>query len=220
MVTCDGARASHDLIARLDKLAARPGYQRICSVGWELAHGSERPSPCRTLSDQHQAVPATRKGAPGARGTPATRPGSRAAAIPQPETRPINSPPDLASPGQLPRESSRLGGGEAEFPTGAARPRRGRSSEAVYGPQPDVTFHPGEAVHDQDRLASQDRRAAMIAVTGGQHRACDEGRAASKAVGVGWSWPWWHSGGSALGHVVLLRLLYLVVTVLTHQSHW
>src|SRR6185503_2305168 len=44
IVTCDGARASHDLIARLDKLAARPGYQRICSVGWELAHGSERPS--------------------------------------------------------------------------------------------------------------------------------------------------------------------------------
>jgi len=32
-----------------------------------------------------------------------------------------------------------------------------------------VTFHPGEAVHDQDRLASQDRRAAMTALTGGQH---------------------------------------------------
>jgi hypothetical protein len=27
---------SHDLIARLDKLAARPGYQLIYSVGWEL----------------------------------------------------------------------------------------------------------------------------------------------------------------------------------------
>ena len=36
MVTCDGAGASHDLIARLDKLAARPGYQLIYSVGWEL----------------------------------------------------------------------------------------------------------------------------------------------------------------------------------------
>jgi hypothetical protein len=36
MVTCDGAGASHDLIARLDKLAARPGYQVIYSVGWEL----------------------------------------------------------------------------------------------------------------------------------------------------------------------------------------
>jgi hypothetical protein len=36
MVTCDGAGASHDLIARLDKLAARPGYQLICSAGWEL----------------------------------------------------------------------------------------------------------------------------------------------------------------------------------------
>jgi hypothetical protein len=37
MVTCDGAGASHDLIARLDKLASRPGYQVIYSVGWELS---------------------------------------------------------------------------------------------------------------------------------------------------------------------------------------
>jgi hypothetical protein len=36
MVTCDGAGASHGLIARLDALAARPGYQVIYSVGWEL----------------------------------------------------------------------------------------------------------------------------------------------------------------------------------------
>jgi hypothetical protein len=36
MVTCDGAGASHDLIARLDKLAARRGYQVIYPVGWEL----------------------------------------------------------------------------------------------------------------------------------------------------------------------------------------
>jgi hypothetical protein len=36
MVTCDGAGASHDLITRLDTLAARPGYQVIYSVGWEL----------------------------------------------------------------------------------------------------------------------------------------------------------------------------------------
>jgi hypothetical protein len=36
MVTCDGAGASHGLIARLDTLAARPGYQAIYSVGWEL----------------------------------------------------------------------------------------------------------------------------------------------------------------------------------------
>ncbi len=38
MVTCDGAGASHDLIARLDKLAARPGYQVTYSVGWELGN--------------------------------------------------------------------------------------------------------------------------------------------------------------------------------------
>jgi hypothetical protein len=41
MVTADGAGASHDLIARLDTLAARPGYQLIYSVGWELG-GRER----------------------------------------------------------------------------------------------------------------------------------------------------------------------------------
>ena len=36
MVTCDGAGASHALIARLDTLAARRGYQLIYSVGWVL----------------------------------------------------------------------------------------------------------------------------------------------------------------------------------------
>jgi len=36
MVTVDGAGASHDLIAHLDKLAARPGHQLIYSVGWAL----------------------------------------------------------------------------------------------------------------------------------------------------------------------------------------
>jgi len=36
MVTADGAGASHGLIERLDQLAARPGYQLIYSVGWEL----------------------------------------------------------------------------------------------------------------------------------------------------------------------------------------
>ena len=36
MVTFDGAGASHGLIARLDKLAARPGHQLIYSVGWDL----------------------------------------------------------------------------------------------------------------------------------------------------------------------------------------
>jgi hypothetical protein len=35
-VTVDGAGASHDLVKRLDKLAARPGYQLTWSVGWEL----------------------------------------------------------------------------------------------------------------------------------------------------------------------------------------
>jgi hypothetical protein len=36
MVTCDGAGASHGLIARLDALASRPGHQLVYSVGWDL----------------------------------------------------------------------------------------------------------------------------------------------------------------------------------------
>jgi len=36
MVTCDGAGASHALIACLDKLASRPGHQLIYSAGWDL----------------------------------------------------------------------------------------------------------------------------------------------------------------------------------------
>jgi Transposase DDE domain group 1 len=41
MITCDGAGASHDLIARLDQLASRRGYQVTWSVGWDLG-GRER----------------------------------------------------------------------------------------------------------------------------------------------------------------------------------
>jgi hypothetical protein len=36
MVTADGAGASHALITKLDKLAARRGYELTYSVGWEL----------------------------------------------------------------------------------------------------------------------------------------------------------------------------------------
>jgi hypothetical protein len=36
MITTDGAGASHDLIAHLDKLAARRGYQPTYSAGWAL----------------------------------------------------------------------------------------------------------------------------------------------------------------------------------------
>jgi hypothetical protein len=35
-ITRDGAGASHDLIAHLGKLAARPGCQVIYSAGWDL----------------------------------------------------------------------------------------------------------------------------------------------------------------------------------------
>ena len=37
MITRERAGASHDLIAHLDKLAARPGYQVIYSARWMLA---------------------------------------------------------------------------------------------------------------------------------------------------------------------------------------
>jgi hypothetical protein len=36
MVTCDGAWASHDLVAHLDKLASRRGFALTWSVDWEL----------------------------------------------------------------------------------------------------------------------------------------------------------------------------------------
>ena len=36
MVTVDGAGASHGLIARLDELASRRGYELTYSVGWAL----------------------------------------------------------------------------------------------------------------------------------------------------------------------------------------
>jgi hypothetical protein len=42
MVTCDGAGASHDLIARLDQLASRRGYQVTWSVGWDLGDRERR----------------------------------------------------------------------------------------------------------------------------------------------------------------------------------
>ena len=42
MVTCDGAGGSHGLIAGLDELAARRGYQLTYSVGWELGERERR----------------------------------------------------------------------------------------------------------------------------------------------------------------------------------
>ncbi len=44
MVTADGAGASHGLIARLDELAARRGYELVYSVGWVLGE-RERAAP-------------------------------------------------------------------------------------------------------------------------------------------------------------------------------
>jgi len=53
MVTCDGAGASHDLITRLDKLAARPGHHLIYSVGWALGQ-REKTAISRVLEETWQ----------------------------------------------------------------------------------------------------------------------------------------------------------------------
>jgi hypothetical protein len=50
MVTADGAGASHDLIARLDALAARRGYELTYSVGWVL--GERERAALRLVPDQ------------------------------------------------------------------------------------------------------------------------------------------------------------------------
>ena len=43
MVTCDGAGASHALVAHLDKLADRRGFELTYSVGWVLGERERRP---------------------------------------------------------------------------------------------------------------------------------------------------------------------------------
>jgi len=50
MVTVDGAGASHGLVRHLDKLAARPGYQLVYSVGWAL--GEREKAALRLVPEQ------------------------------------------------------------------------------------------------------------------------------------------------------------------------
>jgi Transposase DDE domain group 1 len=50
MITTDGAGASHDLIAHLDKLAARPGYQLLYSAGSAL--GEREKTALRLVPEQ------------------------------------------------------------------------------------------------------------------------------------------------------------------------
>ena len=50
MVTCDGAGASHALVTRLDKLAARRGYELTYSVGWAL--GEREKTALRLVPEQ------------------------------------------------------------------------------------------------------------------------------------------------------------------------
>ena len=62
MVTCDGAGASHGLIARLDALAARPGHQLIYSVGWDLGERETHRDPAgpRGRPGRSQSITAAR----------------------------------------------------------------------------------------------------------------------------------------------------------------
>ena len=50
MITCDGAGAGHDLVKELDRLASRPGYQGIYSVGWGL--GAREKAALRLVPEQ------------------------------------------------------------------------------------------------------------------------------------------------------------------------
>src|SRR5207237_4700598 len=87
--------------------------------------------------DQHQAVQAIKEGARGARGTPATRPASRTAVIPEPKTRPINGSPNLARPSRPRRESSRLRLATFHARGGAALiSSRTDYGDRLRGPQP------------------------------------------------------------------------------------
>ncbi|MGH3570514.1 MAG: transposase [Pseudonocardiaceae bacterium] len=63
MVTCDGAGASHGLLARLDALAARPGYQLVYSVGWELGARERAAIPwCPGAPGRSRSITAARCG--------------------------------------------------------------------------------------------------------------------------------------------------------------
>jgi hypothetical protein len=71
MITCDGAGASHDLITELDRLASRPGYQVVYSVGWEL--GAREKAALRLVPEHawEAAIGARGRSASAARMTPA-----------------------------------------------------------------------------------------------------------------------------------------------------
>jgi hypothetical protein len=77
MITVDGAGASHDLIAHLDKLAARRGYQLTYSAGWALT-GREKPrcASSRSRPGRPPSTPAARS-ASGAPTAPARTPPAR-----------------------------------------------------------------------------------------------------------------------------------------------
>jgi Transposase DDE domain group 1 len=60
MVTCDGAGASHALVARLDELAARRGYELVYSVGWVL--GERERAALRLVPEQAWQIAIDGKG--------------------------------------------------------------------------------------------------------------------------------------------------------------
>jgi hypothetical protein len=60
MVTCDGAGASHALVAHLDKLAGRRGFELTYSVGWVL--GERERQPCGWCTSRPGRSPSTAAG--------------------------------------------------------------------------------------------------------------------------------------------------------------
>src|SRR5258708_1195526 len=50
MITCDGAGASHDLVAHLDQLGSRPGHELTYAVGWAL--GGREKAALRLVPEQ------------------------------------------------------------------------------------------------------------------------------------------------------------------------
>ena len=66
MVTADGAGASHGLIARLDQLAGRRGYELTYSVGWVL--GERERAALRLIPEPAWQIAIDGRGSPGAAG--------------------------------------------------------------------------------------------------------------------------------------------------------
>lgn len=90
LMTADGAGASHALITRLDKLAARHGHSLIYSLGWELGE-RERKAIAQVPQAAWQIAVGSR-GEPRASAAPIPPAATRAAATASAGWRKLTSP--------------------------------------------------------------------------------------------------------------------------------